>query len=87
MHPFKKVIGRRVMCVFPKADEITAGGIIIPESQQDVKGKQRMEVALSGIEDIQSGDVVCFNKYHGSTIEIDGQEYLFLKEEEILGVM
>ena len=57
-HPFKKVIGARVMCPFPDADQATPGGIIIPETAQDVKGKQRMEVALSGIEGINKGAMV-----------------------------
>ena len=63
------------------------GGIIIPDTAQDIKGKQRMEVALSNIEGISPGDIVVFNKYHGSTIEIEGREYLFLEEAQILGVL
>lgn len=75
------------MCAYPETKDVSPGGIIIPESAIDIKGKQRMDVTLSGIEGINPGDTVVFNKYHGITTEIDGHEYLFLKEEEILGVM
>lgn len=85
---FKQVIGRRVMCVYPwkSSDEVTTkGGIIIPDAQKDKPNNLKVE--LSGIEGIYPGDRVAFNKYHGTTIEINNQEYLFLKEEEILGVI
>lgn len=88
MHPFKQVNGKRVMCVYPwKANEeiTTKGGIIVPDAQKDKP--DNLEVALSGIEGISQGDRVVFNKYHGTTITIKNQEYIFLKEDEILGVL
>ena len=84
----KKVVGKRVVCLYPwKANEeiTTKGGIIIPDAQKDKPNK--LPVHLSGIDGISAGDVVVFNKYHGTTVEIENQEYLFLKEEEILGVL
>ena len=84
----KKVIGKRVMCLYPwKANEevVSKGGIILTDAAKDKPNK--LAVHLSGIEGISPGDTVVFNKYHGTTIEIDNQEYLFLKEEEILGVL
>lgn len=87
MNPFKKVIGKRVMCAYPEGATKTPGGVVIPDSAVDIKGKQRMEVTLSGIEGIEPGDQVAFCKYHGTTVEFDGKEYLFLKEDEILGVL
>lgn len=84
---FKKVMGKRVMCAYPEVKDKTAGGIIIPENAIDIKGKQRMKVTLSGIDGINPGDEVAFCKYHGTTVEFEGKEYLFLKEDEILGVL
>jgi chaperonin GroES len=84
----KQVIGKRVMCIYPwKANEelISKGGIIMPDETKDKPNN--LEVTLSGIEGINAGDRVVFNKYHGTTITIDNQEYLFLKEEEILGLI
>ena len=84
----QKVIGKRVMCIYPwRADEElkTASGIIIPDSQKEKPNN--LVVTLSGIDGVNVGDRVVFNKYHGTTIEVENQEFLFLKEEEILGVL
>lgn len=85
---FSKIIGKRVMCIYPwKADqELTSkGGIIIPDAQKDKPNNLKVE--LSGIEGINKGDRIAFNRYHGTQVEIDGQEFIFLKEDEILGVI
>lgn len=85
---FSKIIGKRVLCIYPwKADEevTTKGGIIVPDAQKDKPNNLRVE--LSGIEGIEPGDRIAFNKYHGTTITIKNQEYIFLKEDEILGVI
>jgi chaperonin GroES len=37
--------------------------------------------------DVKAGDRILFGKYSGSDIKVDGQEYLILKEDEILGVL
>lgn len=87
-NPFAAVVGKRVMCLYPwKANEeiLTKGGIIMPDSTKDKPNN--LEVAISGIDGITPGDRVVFNKYHGTTIEYENQEYLFLKEEEILGII
>ena len=88
MNIFDKVIGKRVLCLYPwKASEelTTKGGIIVPDAQKDKPNN--LEVALSNIDGIAAGDRIVFNKYHGVTISLNDQEYLFLKEEEILGVV
>jgi len=76
--------------------ESMRGGIIIPDSAKEkpqqaevvavgngklLDGGQRAEV------DVKAGDRILFGKYSGSDIRIDGQEYLILREDEILGVL
>jgi chaperonin GroES len=85
---FTKVIGNRVLCAYPwkASDEITTkGGIIIPDAQKDKPNN--LVVVLSGVNGINPGDRIVFNKYHGTTITLNDQEYIFFKEEEILGVI
>lgn len=85
---FTKVIGNRVLCSYPwkASDELTTkGGIIIPDAQKDKPNN--LIVTLSGVDGIVPGDRIVFNKYHGTTITLNGQEYIFFKEEEILGVI
>lgn len=74
----------------------TQGGIIIPDSAKEKP--QAGEVVAIGngkvLEDgkvvpleVKQGDQILFGKYSGTEIKLDGEEYLILKEEEILGIM
>jgi chaperonin GroES len=76
--------------------EAMRGGIIIPDSAKEKP--QQAEVVAVGTgklledgqrvaPDVQPGDRILFGKYSGSDITIEGQEYLILREDEILGVL
>ena len=81
----------RVLCIYPwkapKSEHKTSGGVIVIEGAAEKEKPQSMKVILSGVEGVKEGNQVFFNKYAGSTFEIEGQEYLSLKQEEILGVL
>jgi chaperonin GroES len=72
------------------------GGIIIPDSAKE-KPQQAEVVAVGAGKvledgqrakpDVQAGDRILFGKYSGADVKIDGQEYLILREDEILGVL
>ncbi|HUO31632.1 MAG TPA: co-chaperone GroES [Bryobacteraceae bacterium] len=76
--------------------ENVRGGIIIPDSAKE-KPQQAEVVAVGAGKlldngqraemDVKAGDRILFGKYSGSDIKIDGQEYLILREDEILGVL
>ena len=86
----------RVMVKRLDEGEQKVGGIIIPDSAQE-KPQQAMVKAVGNgtlLEtgervplDVKAGDRILFGKYSGSEIKLDGEEYLMLKEEEILGVV
>jgi len=72
------------------------GGIIIPDSakekpqQAEVKAVGNGKLLDSGERaavEVKAGDRILFGKYSGSEIRIDGEEYLILREDEILGVL
>ncbi|HEV2689667.1 MAG TPA: co-chaperone GroES [Bryobacteraceae bacterium] len=76
--------------------EAMRGGIIIPDSAKEKP--QQAEVAAVGSGkltddgkrlalDVQAGDRILFGKYSGSEVKIEGEEYLILREDEILGVL
>jgi chaperonin GroES len=76
--------------------EQVRGGIIIPDTAKEKP--QQAEVVAAGegkrLEngdrapvEVKAGDHILFGKYSGSEIKLDGQEYLILKEDEILGVI
>ena len=79
------------------ADESTsAGGIIIPDTAKEKpqEGKvlavgpgKRDDAGKRVAPDVNEGDRVLFGKYAGTEIKIDGQEYLILREEDILGIL
>ncbi|MGA9623034.1 MAG: co-chaperone GroES [Bryobacteraceae bacterium] len=76
--------------------EQKVGGIIIPDSakekpqQAEVKAVGNGKLLDSGervAPDVKPGDRILFGKYSGSEIKIEGEEYLILTEDEILGVL
>ena len=76
--------------------EQMVGGIIIPDTAKEKpqqgkviavgKGKVKDDGSLSPL-DVQAGDKVLFGKYSGQEIKLDGDEYLIMREDEILGVL
>ena len=72
------------------------GGIIIPDSAKDKpqegevisagKGKSNEEGKVHPL-DVKEGDRILFGKYSGSEIRIDGEELMFMREDEVLGVL
>jgi chaperonin GroES len=76
--------------------ETVKGGIIIPDSAKEKpqegevvaagKGKRLEDGKLVPL-DVQVGDRILFGKYSGSDIKLNGEEYLILREDEVLGVL
>jgi chaperonin GroES len=76
--------------------ETVRGGIIIPDSAKEKpqegevisvgKGKSNDEGKVFPL-DVKAGDRILFGKYSGTEIKIDGEEYLIMREEEVLGII
>ncbi len=76
--------------------ETIKGGIIIPDSAKEKpqegeviavgKGKKTEDGKVIPL-DVQAGDRILFGKYSGTEIKIDDQEYLIVREDEVLGVL
>ncbi len=89
-------LGDRVLVKRLEEEEKTKGGIIIPDTAKE-KPQQGKIVAVGNgrtTEDgkvipmnVKVGDKVLFQKYSGSDIKIEGEEYLIMREEEILGII
>jgi len=77
------------------ADEQMRGGIIIPDTAKEKpqqgeviaagEGKVREDGTRQPL-DVKTGDRVLFGKYSGSEVKIDDEEYIIMREDEILGV-
>ncbi|MDQ1612729.1 MAG: chaperonin GroES [Pyrinomonadaceae bacterium] len=86
----------RVILKRIEVGEQVSGGIIIPDSAKEKP--QEGEVIAAGLGkyredgtrqtlDVQVGDRVLFGKYSSSEIKIDGEEFLIMREDEILGII
>ena len=82
-----KPLKDRVFVKYSDEAEKTAGGIYIPESAKEKPQKGVIEAVGSEVKEIKVGDIILFDKYSGSKINIDNNEYLIIKEEDILGII
>src|SRR6266571_4216469 len=76
--------------------ETTRGGIIVPDTAKEKpqegevvsvgKGKINEEGKVRAL-DVKEGDRILFGKYAGTEIKLDGEEFVIMREEEVLGVI
>ena len=88
---YDRVLGKRL-----DDKEKTAGGIIIPDSAQEKtqlgtivatgEGKITAEGAARPLK-VKDGDTILFGKYSGTEFKLENEEFLILKEDEILGIV
>ncbi|MBN2809419.1 MAG: co-chaperone GroES [Deltaproteobacteria bacterium] len=77
-------------------EEKTKGGIIIPDAAKEKpmqgkvmavgKGKVTEEGKVTPL-DVKVGDKILFGKYAGTEVKLDGEEYLIMREDDVLGVL
>lgn len=85
----------RVLVKRLEPEEVAKSGIIIPDTAKEkpqegevvAVGAGKIEKGQRIPVDVKVGDRILFGKYTGSDITIDGQEYLILREEEILATL
>jgi chaperonin GroES len=91
-----KPLRDRVFVKFSSEEEKTAGGLYIPDSAKEKPQKGTViAVGLGKITDdgkrqpleVKVGDAILFDKYSGSKIKMDDEEYLIIREEDILGIV
>ena len=72
------------------------GRIIVPDSAKEKPQRGKVIAAGTGkvrddgarqAPDVKAGDLILFGKYSGQEIKLDGEEYLIMKEDEVLGVI
>ena len=86
----------RVVVKRVEEDTKTKGGIIIPETAQEKPMQGEIIAAGPGARDesgkivpldVKAGDRILFGKYSGSEIKLDGNEYMIMREDEVLGIL
>ena len=86
----------RILVKRVEEGESIRGGIIIPDSAKEKpqegqvisvgKGKSNDEGKVFPL-DVKAGDSILFGKYSGTEIKLDGEEFLIMREEDVLGIL
>ena len=91
-----KPLGNRVVVEPTEQDEITAGGIVLPETAKEKPQKGKVLSAGPGERDdegkyipmdVKVDDIVLFAKYAGTEIKVDGKKLLILRESDLLAIV
>ena len=91
-----KPLGDRVVVEPIEQEDISAGGIILPETAKEKPQKgtiiavgpgARDESGKRMVLDVEKGDIVLFAKYAGTEFKMDGKKLLILKESDLLAVV
>ena len=89
-------LGDQVLVKRIKEEERTKGGIVIPDTAKEKpqegkvvavgKGKCGDDGKLIPLE-VRSGDKILFGKYSGSEVQLDGEEHMIMRQDDILGII
>ena len=86
-----KPLADRVLVVPAPAEERTIGGIIIPDTAKEKPLKGEVVAVGNGTKDeemiVKVGDTVLYGKYAGTELELDGNKYLIMRQNDILAIM
>ena len=86
-----KPLADRVLVEPMEAEETTASGIIIPDTAKEKPQKGTVVAVGPGTSDekmeVKKGDVVLYGKYSGTDLAIDGNDFLIMKQADILAIV
>ena len=86
----------RILVQRVEEEEKTKGGIIIPDTAKEKPAEGKVVAVGNGKLgddgkrvplEVKKGDKILFGKYSGTEVKIEGQEYLIMREEDVLGVI
>ena len=91
-----KPLGDRIIAKAVSAEEMTAGGILLPDSAKEKPQEAEIIAVGPGIQlesgnmapmDVKIGDKVIYGKYAGTEVKVSGEEYIILRQEDILAIL
>jgi len=91
-----KPLGGRVLIEPLEQEEVTAGGIVLPETAKEKPQQGKVLAAGPGDRDeegkriamdVKVGDTVLFAKYSGTEVKMEGKKLLIMRESDLLGIM
>jgi len=91
-----KPLQDRILVQRVEEETTTKGGIIIPDTAKEKPAEGKVIAVGNGkladdgkriAMEVKTGDRILFGKYAGTEVKVDGQEYLILREDDVLGVI
>ena len=86
-----KPLADRVLILPAPAEEVTATGIIIPDSAKEKPLKGKVIAAGHGTKDeemiLKEGDEVLYGKYAGTEVQLDGEKYMIMRQSDVLAII
>ncbi|HJE39029.1 MAG: co-chaperone GroES [Candidatus Amulumruptor caecigallinarius] len=86
-----KPLADRVLILPTPAEEVTATGIIIPDSAKEKPLKGKVIAAGNGTKDeemiLKEGDEVLYGKYAGTEVQLDGEKYMIMRQSDVLAII
>lgn len=93
MSDLKKIkpLADRVLIEPTEAEAKTSGGIFIPDSAQEKPQKGKVVAVGTGTKDVEMevkvGDTVLYGKYSGTEINVNNQDYLIMRQSDIIAIL
>jgi chaperonin GroES len=91
-----KPLGDRIIAKATSAEEITAGGIVLPDTAKE-KPQEGEVIAVGPGKlldsgklipmDVKVGDTIIYGKYGGTEVKVEGEEYIILRQDDVLAVL
>ena len=91
-----KPLGDRLIVEPTESEEVTASGIVLPETAKEKPQQGTVLAAGPGLRDddgkrikmdVEKGDTVLYAKYAGTEVKIEGEKYLIIKESDVLAIV
>lgn len=82
-----KPLGKRVLVQRTEVEEKTASGIILVDSAKEKPNTAIVKAVGSEVTELKEGDTIVFEQYRGTEFNLNGEDYLVLDIENIIGVM
>jgi len=82
-----KPLGKRVLAQRTEVEEKTASGIILVDSAKEKPNTAKVVAVGSEVSELKEGDIIVFEQFRGTELSLEGDDYLVLDIENIIGVM
>jgi len=89
-------LGERIVVQRDESENVTGGGIVLPDSAKEKPARgvviatgtgKLLDDGTRSTSQLNSGDRVLFTSYAGETVEVDSEEYLLMREDDVLAVI